>query len=60
MVGVATGIREGCKTTSIHSHRYLYSRAEANQKTGMLYSSSHGMCVPPGTLWAALIGEIAR
>ena len=45
MVGVAAGIRKGCKTTSIHSHRYLYSRAEANQKTGMLCSSSHGICV---------------
>ena len=45
MVGVAAGIRKGCKTTSIHSYRYLYRRAEANQKTGMLCSSSHGTCV---------------
>ena len=28
MVGVAAGVRKGCKTTSIHSHRYMYSRAE--------------------------------
>ena len=45
MVGVAAGVREGCKTTSIHSYRYLYRRAEANQKTGMPCSSSRGICV---------------
>ena len=45
MVGVAAGVREGCKTTSIHSYRYLCRRAEANQKTGMPCSSSRGICV---------------